>query len=227
MTEKNAWQLLDPSDKQNVPKAVTLLQSLLQLKDLPKPLDPSENQKQKALIFAAEMMGFFIRPFIEVDMDIANQLQNLATYSFLAAAMHIKHGTDCLTNALYADTQATVKMFTVARMKQVNPEKALYILLEGTDRLEALFGDCRTQHHARNFDIEQLGQKLGVATLIHSTMQHNPDLDTGHRCLSLKGTTGIVRIDHVNPKSWQGKVKVGDVDLNVVWKKGQRGRKPF
>jgi hypothetical protein len=93
MTEKNAWQLLDPSDKQNVPKAVTLLQSLLQLKDLPKPLDPSENQKQKALIFAAEMIVFFIRPFIEVDMDIANQLQNLATYSFLAAAMHIKHGT--------------------------------------------------------------------------------------------------------------------------------------
>jgi hypothetical protein len=70
MTEKNAWQLLDP-----------------------KPLDPSENQKQKALIFAAEMIVFFIRPFIEVDMDIANQLQNLATYSFLAAAMHIKHGT--------------------------------------------------------------------------------------------------------------------------------------
>ena len=84
---------------------------------------------------------------------IANQLQNLATYSFLAAAMHIKHGTDCLTNALYADTQATVKniIFTVARMKQVDSEKALYILLEGTDRLEALFGDCQTQDHARNF----------------------------------------------------------------------------
>src|ERR1700677_3955499 len=84
MTEMNAWQLLDPSDKQNVPKAVTFLQSLLQLKDLPAPLTPSENQKRKALIFAAEMMGFFMRPFIEVDMDLANQLQNLATYPFLA-----------------------------------------------------------------------------------------------------------------------------------------------
>jgi hypothetical protein len=50
-------------------------------------------------------------------------------------------------------------------------------------------------------------------------MQRNPDLDTGHRHLSLKGTTGI---DYVNPKSWQGKVKVGDVDLKVVWKKGQK-----
>jgi hypothetical protein len=53
------------------------------------------------------MMGFFMRPFIEVDMDIVNQLQNLTTYSFLTEAMHIKHGTDCLTNTLYADTQAT------------------------------------------------------------------------------------------------------------------------
>ena len=35
MDVKLAWQLLDPADKQNVPKAVTLLQSLLQLKDLP------------------------------------------------------------------------------------------------------------------------------------------------------------------------------------------------
>ena len=166
-------------------------------------------------------MGYFVRPFIEVDMDLVDQLQNLATYSFLAAAMHIKHGSDCMTNALYADTQATVKniIFTVARMKEVDPDKALYILLEGTDRLEGLFGDCRTQDHARNFDIEQLGQKLGVATLIHSTMQHNPDLDTGNNNLSLKNITGI---DHINPKSWQGEVKVGDVDLKAVWKKGQQ-----
>ena len=49
-------------------------------------------------------------------------------------------------------------------------------------------------------------------------MQRNPDLDTGHHCLSLKNTTGI---DHLNPKSWQGTVKVGDVDLKVVWKQGQ------
>jgi hypothetical protein len=45
MTIKDAWKLLDLSDKQNVPKAVTLLQSLLQLKDLSQPLNPTHNQK--------------------------------------------------------------------------------------------------------------------------------------------------------------------------------------
>jgi hypothetical protein len=146
-------------------------------------------------------MGYFMCPFIDVDMNLTNQLENLATYSFLAAAMHIRHGTNCLTSALYADTQATVKniIFTVVQMQKVDPEKALYLLLEGTDCLEGLCGDCRTQDHSRNFDIEQLAQKFGVATLIRSTMQHNPDLDMGHRRLSLKNTMSV---DHINPKSW-------------------------
>jgi hypothetical protein len=220
MDVKSAWQLLDPADKQNVPKAVTLLQSLLQLKDLPTPENPAQNQKRKAIIFAAQFMGYFMRPFTDVDMNLNDQLENLVTYSFLAAAMQIRHGTNCLTSALYADTQATVKniIFTVARMQRVDTKKALYLLLEGTDRLEGLFGDCRTQDHSRNFDIEQLGQKLGVATLIHSTMQRNQDLDMGHRRLSLKNTMGV---DHINPKSWRGTVKVGDIDLNIVWKKGE------
>ena len=28
-------------------------------------------------------------------------------------------------------------------------------------------------------------------------------------------------VDHINLKSWQGTVKVGDINLNAVWKKGQ------
>ena len=90
------------------------------------------------------MMGYFMRPFIEVDMDLTDQLQNLAIYSFLTGTIYIKHGSDCLTNALYADTQATVKniIFTVVWMKEIDPEKAFYILLEETDRLEVLFSDC-------------------------------------------------------------------------------------
>ena len=95
---------------------------------------------------------------------------------------------------------------------------SFYILLEGTDRLEGLFGDCRTQYHARNFDIEQLAGKLSVATLINAAMECNPDLDRGHRHLSLKGAMGV---DHVNPRSWTGNVCVGDVDLNAEWKQGQ------
>ena len=153
-------------------------------------------------------------------MSLSDQVQCLATYSFLAAAMQIKHGSACLTHALYADTQATVKniIFTLAQMQNIDSNLPLHILLEGTDRLEGLFGDCQTQDHARNFDLEQLSGKLGVATLINIVMERNPELDRGHRRLSLKDAMGI---DHVNPRSWTGSVRVGDVDIKAEWKKGQ------
>lgn len=49
-------------------------------------------------------------------MSLSDQVQFLATYSYLVAAMQIKHGSACLTGALYADTQATIKdiVFTIA-----------------------------------------------------------------------------------------------------------------
>src|SRR5258705_698722 len=50
-------------------------------------------------------------------------------------------------------------------------------------------------------------------------MEHNPDLDRGHCRLSLKNAMGI---DHVNPNSWEGKVCIGDVNLEEQWTKGRK-----
>ena len=85
MSVEKAHQLLDPSDKQNVPKAVTLVQSLLQLKTLHASSNPTINQHQHAIVFVAEMMGYFMWPFITVNMTLSEQVRSLATYTFLAA----------------------------------------------------------------------------------------------------------------------------------------------
>jgi hypothetical protein len=134
--------------------------------------------------------------------------------------LYLKHGTACLTTALYADSQAVVNniIITIARMQLLNPNLKFYILLEGTDRLEVVFSDTRTLDHARNFDIEQLGQKLSLGALINAALQRNPDLDRGHRRLKIDGALGI---DHVNPKSWIGDVRVGNVNLLLCWNAGQ------
>jgi hypothetical protein len=49
-----------------------------------------------------------------------------------------------LTDALYADSQATVKniFFTIARLQNIDPILDLFISHEGTDQLECVFGDC-------------------------------------------------------------------------------------
>ena len=70
----------------------------------------------------------------------------------------------------------------------------LPIILEGTDRLEQLFADCHTQNHARNFDIDELSNELSTATLLNATLRRNPNLDRGHKRLSLKDA---MNIDHV------------------------------
>ncbi|KAF8055441.1 hypothetical protein FPV67DRAFT_1435919 [Lyophyllum atratum] len=226
MTREKARQLLDPSDKQNVPKAVSLIQHLLKLEDLPTPAHPSEARHRHSVVFVAKMLGYFLLPFISVDMTLSVQIKYLATYSHLATAMYLKHGTACMTGALYHDTQSVVKniVFTVARMQLIDPDLPFHMILEGTDRLEQLFGDCRTQDHARNFDIEQLGGKLSTAALLNAAFQRNPELDRGHRRLSLKDAMGI---DHVNPRSWIGDVHVGGVNLQTAWKAGHQDANDF
>ena len=220
MSIEKALTLLDALDKQNVPKAVSLIQHLIQLKTLPEPENPTNSKHRNVINFIANFLGSFVLPFIDIEMTLENQLVSLIKFAHLAAFLQVQHGSSCLTGALYSDTQAVVKniIFTIARLKLISPELEFFILLEGTERLEMLFGDCRTQDHARNFDIEQLAGKLAVASLINAAFEKNPDLDRGHRRLNLKDALGV---DHINPRSWEGDCRVGSVNLKFVWETGR------
>ncbi|KAH9923817.1 uncharacterized protein B0H18DRAFT_934574 [Fomitopsis serialis] len=221
MTPEKARQLLDPVDKQNVPKAVTLMQTLLRLAtDAKASSSPSHLHRRRMLIFIARTFAYFTLPFISVGYSLAQQIKSLATYAFLASAMWIRHGTSFMTGALYADSQAIVRniIITALRLQIVDRNIPFHIILEGTDRLERLFSECRTQDHSRNFDILQLCEKLSVSTLISSIFERNPDLDRGHRRLNLVDALGV---DHVNPVSWKGDVIVGHVEVEVEWTRGR------
>ncbi|KAJ6576283.1 hypothetical protein B0H10DRAFT_1927304 [Mycena sp. CBHHK59/15] len=224
MSKEAAELLLDPTDKQNAPKAISLIQHLSMLKDLPPPPNPTYAHDRKTIVFFSEVLGYFVVPFIDVEMDLSEQVRSLSTYAHLLTALQIKHGSACFTGALYADSQSIIKnlIFVIARLKVINPDLKFYIIHdvpdnEGTDRLELVFSDCRTLDHASNFDVEQLAEKLSLAALINAVFERNPDLDRGHRRLSLKGALGI---DRVNPWSWEGNIRVGDVDLDLQWEGG-------
>lgn len=222
MSADEARQLLDPADKQNVPKAVKLIQNLLRLKmpDVRLPSLPPTLHRRRIICFLAEVFGLFTLPFIDVKMSLSVQIRSLAAYAHLLAVMWIQHGTRFITGALYADSQAIIKniVISIARLQQVDENLPFYIIFEGTDRLEGVFSACRTQDHARNFDILQLAEKLSIGALVQSIFERNPDLDRGHRRLTLKDADGI---DHVNPHSWQGNVRVGDVELEAEWVQGR------
>lgn len=154
-------------------------------------------------------------------MSLCEQVKSLIKYAHLTAALQIMHGSHCFTGALYADSQAVVKnvIFTVARMQLINPKLLLYLILEGTDRLEGLFGDTRTSRAGANFDIKELASRLANSSLIQAAFERNPQLDRGHRRLSLKDATGV---DHVNCRSWLGLVEVGSFLLLIAWYEAQR-----
>ncbi|THH30272.1 hypothetical protein EUX98_g3939 [Antrodiella citrinella] len=220
MSLEEARLLLDPADKQNVPKAVKLVQALGKLQAVEENPVPSKQHRRRDLSFIAEIFGYFTLPFISTRMSLSEQIRSLIVYAHLIAVMYRKHTTHFMTGALYADSQSIVKniIITILRLQELDPDLLYHIILEGTDRLEAIFGDCRTLDHNRNFDILQLSEKLSMALTINSIFEHYPDLDRGHRRLSLKDVEGI---DHVNPRSWMGDVRVGNIDIAHEWTAGQ------
>ena len=216
MSEKNALLLLNPTDKQNVPKAVNLIDDLFKLygQNLAG-MGPGEESRIKAVSFVAKVFSYFLFPFTKVEMSLSEQLRSLSTYSHLITAIYLRQGLAFMSSALFADSQAIVKniIFTIARLQlepTVPSSFPYHILFEGTDRLENIFSHVRTQDHARNFDIQQLSHKLSISAEIDAIFQRNPDLDRGHIRRNLVNARGI---DHMNPKSWVGNTCIGDVDI--------------
>ena len=220
MTAKAAQSLLDPADKQNVPKAVNLVSSLGKIGQQEVFELPSIKARIERVVFLAKVLGCFVNVFTHVEMSLSEQIFNLSTYAHLITALYQKHRTGFLTSALLADSQAIIKniFFTLARIQTINPDANYFILHEGTDRLEGVFSHARTQDHARNFDTLQLAQKLSIGAEINAIFQRYPELDRGHVRRNLVNVSGV---DHVNPKSWLGNVRVGDVDIKKEYFAGR------
>ena len=222
ITQASVESLIDPSDKQNVPKAVTLIQSLAQLKSLDiTHHSPSQVNEHQSIVAVGEIFSSFLDPFTNVTMTLSDQLISLSKYSHATFAVYSKHSTAFMTSALYADSQAVVKdvYFCVAKQKLLDPQANFYLIHCGTDRLEMAFCLARTQSHHRNFDIQDLASKLATSSLIDSIFARNPELDAGSRRLKVSGAVGV---DHLNPKSWIGDVNVNGVSLQWCWEEGRK-----
>ena len=161
-----------------------------------------------------------MRPFTVVEMTLSQQLWSLSTYSHLITALWKQHKLSFLTGALYADAQAIVKniYFTTAELQLESPLYEYYILFEGTDCIEGVFSNVRTQDHAPNFDILQLAHKLSIATEINAIFERHPDLNCGQIRRNLSNVCGV---DHTNPNSWVGNVTVGNVKIEQEYKAGR------
>ncbi|KAJ3911479.1 hypothetical protein F5877DRAFT_20743, partial [Lentinula edodes] len=213
-----AADLMDPHDKQNVPKATALLTTLAQVEPISEVA--TEAERQRKIAFLGHTLNYFFLAFTSAKMSLSDQIFHLATYAHLTYAMYKRNGLGFLTSALYADSHSVIKQIicTIARLQAIDPELLYLLLLDGTDRLEGLFSNVRTQDHSRNFDILQLAQKLSIAAELVAVFSRHPELDRGHRRRDL---TDIEGIDHINPASVPHEnKKVGQVNLSKEWRRG-------
>jgi hypothetical protein len=225
LTETAADALLNPADKQNVPAAVKLLNELLrgsQLpeKDFPSHIEPHFRYRLQKIQFLVTLLSYFMNPFIDSNMTLSQQLQSLSTYAHLLTTMYLKHHGNFMNTALFADSQSVVKhiFYTATRLQLLDPKIDYHILFKGSDRLEGIFSNVRTQDHSCNFDVLQLAHKLSVGAEVNAVFQRNPDLYQGHIRRNLKGAGNN---DHMNPKSWSGDVQVGNANITEEYLAGR------
>lgn len=221
MTAERVANLLQPDDPQNVPRAVELLRHIIALRDVDTiEYTPSEFKEHIAMSLLGDIFDMWLTPFVDLTMDLSEQLRRLSTYLHLTFYLYRKHRTAFMTSQLYNDSHHCIKniIFCVAKQQELDPSAPFFIIQVGTDRLEVAFADVRTQDHARNFDVVTLGRKFSVATLLHSLMIKHPELDRGHRRLKYFANEGS---DHVNPASVTGNVTAGSVSLQWEWAAGR------
>ncbi|EUC53531.1 hypothetical protein RSOL_009280, partial [Rhizoctonia solani AG-3 Rhs1AP] len=153
-------------------------------------------------------------------MSLSQQVVCLAKCAFLLFALFRLDGTRFITTQLYYDIQTTIKtaIFSIAKAQILDPMQPFYLIHLGTDRLENLFGIYRTASHDRNLDILQLVERSSAAQEIDNILAQYPEYDRKPYRLSLEGASGV---DHLNPRSWLGDVRVCNVNLRSSWTAGR------
>lgn len=232
LTSTRIDYLLNPNDRQDVKLAYDMLQEIWSLPNPPTDALPGFRQTRNSFHLLGALFRHILIPYICVDLSLSEQLEHLSAASHLLLGLFSenKATTKLMPTQLYIDIMIMVKnvYFCVAKAKVDDPHGNFWIILLGTDRLEVLFGILRTMvGNDANLDLLQLGLRLTGTTEVSTVLAKYPHWDRAPRRLKLPaisrdGLTIHQHVDHVNPASWRGNVKVSRVILQTCWKLGRR-----
>lgn len=209
--------LFDNSDRQNVPKAHTLLKGISDACQLPEIYIQTAN---KPFVLLGELLYSFYAPHTTPSMSLSQQVVYLSKCAHILFALFRVDGTHLISSQLYYDIQASIKnaLFCIAKTKALDSNLPFYLLQTGDDRLENRFGIYRTACSDRNADLLQMAERSAAAQQVDNILAENPDFDRKPYRLSLEGESGI---DHINPSSWHGDVCVRNVMPRSSWVEGR------
>lgn len=231
MTLTRLNYLLNPDDRQDVKLAYDMLREVWSLPDSGPDALPGFHQGRKSFQTLGALFRHILIPYICIDLSLSEQLVHLSAAAHLLLALFAEDqaGPKLMPTQLYIDIMMMIKnvYFCVAKTKADDPEGSFWIILLGTDRLEILYGILRTMvGNDANLDLLQLGLRLTGTTEVSTILAKYPHWDRAPRRLKLPALSkdGLVvhaHIDHINPASWRGNVKVSRVVLQTCWKLGR------
>lgn len=224
--------LLNPNDRQDVKLAYDILQDIWSLPNPPADAQPGFHQTRKCFKILGALFHHILIPYICIDLSLSEQLEHLSAASHLLLGLFAENEvtTKLMPTQLYVNIMIMVKnvYFCVAKAKVDDLHGNFWIILLGTDRLEVLFGILRTMVGSdANLDLLQLGLRLTGTIEVSTILAKYPHWDRAPRrlklpALSRDGLTIHEHVDHINPASWRGNVKVSQVVLQTCWKLGRR-----
>ena len=178
-------RLLNPEDPQDVPRAIELLEAIVELQNVPfNSTNPGLVSDLDVLKLFAYMVEAFIRPFIEPTLSLTEQVTLLSRFAHMSFVFFHVHRLKYMSNQLYGDSQTTVKniMFCIAKQHETNCNEKYFVAEDGDDDLEELFGVSRwfgEHNSAMNFKqgVEQMGWSADVQA-VHARW---PELHAPHQ----------------------------------------------
>ena len=234
LTDTHVNRLLDPTDKQDVVLAYSLLRDLWTLS----PADPFSNtptyiKAREALRIYGELSHHLMFPYICVELSLSEQLEHLSAAVHLILALYILDDarSDFIPMPLFIDIGIMVKnaFFCVAKVKVDHPSDPFFLVLLGTDRLESLFGILRTMvGNDTNLDLLQLALRITSTTEVSTILAKHPEWDKGPRRLCLPTVSKHYdeltnSVDHTGPRAYMcpDKLRPSSLTLATSWKRGR------
>ena len=223
--------LLNPTDRQDVPLAYTLLKEIWSLRDPQETDKPGFIAARKGLKILGSLFRHLVLPFIQITLSLREQLVHLSAAAHLATFLFTSKGAQskAIQSLTYKDIILMVKnvFFCVAKAKISNPKGSFWLILLGTDRLEATFGLVRSMvGNDANADMLSLTTRLTHAVECLNIFSKHPDWDRGPHRLTLHaiddGNGDILsKVDHISPASWKGDVQLDNVHPLTAWNEGR------
>ncbi|EJD47513.1 hypothetical protein AURDEDRAFT_62190, partial [Auricularia subglabra TFB-10046 SS5] len=224
----DSW--LNPNDKQDVPLMYSLLRALWSLPDAQPTDKPAWAKSRTAIHMFGRLCFYLVAPYIQVSLSLSDQLEYLSAAAHLAVALFTRDNarSHFMPASLFLDIMHMVKnaYFCVAKLKADDPDGDFWLILLGTDRLEAAFGMLRTMvGNDTNADSLQLGTRLSHVAQVANIFSRKPEWDRSPRRIRIGAMdeSGQMSrdVDHITPTTWRGDVSLRHVVPHTCWKMGR------